>query len=133
MLAVGHRRIDLDAAVHRPRMHDDRIGLGERELVRGQAVVLEEFAGGRQQRAFHALALQAQHHDHVAAGETLAHVVEDAHAHASRPRSAAASAGRSTRTSGVPSVVRPWISERATRECSTSPTIATVSARKSCL
>ena len=35
--------------------------------------------------------------------------------------------GPITRTSGVPSVVRPWISERATRECSTSPTIATVS------
>ena len=37
---------------------------------------------------------------------------------------------RSTRTSGVPSVVRPWISERATRECRTSPTIATVSLRQ---
>ena len=35
--------------------------------------------------------------------------------------------GPITRTSGAPSVVRPWISERATRECSTSPTIATVS------
>ena len=34
--------------------------------------------------------------------------------------------GPITRTSGVPSVVRPWISERATRECSTSPTMATV-------
>ncbi len=34
--------------------------------------------------------------------------------------------GPITRTSGVPSVVRPWISERATRECRTSPTIATV-------
>ena len=32
--AVGDRRIDLDAAIHRPRMHDDRVGLRERELVR---------------------------------------------------------------------------------------------------
>ena len=41
--------------------------------------------------------------------------------------------GPITRTSGVPSVVRPWIRLRATRECSTSPTMATESARKSCL
>ena len=41
--------------------------------------------------------------------------------------------GPITRTSGVPSVVRPWISERATRECSTSPTIATVRLWKSFL
>ena len=39
--------------------------------------------------------------------------------------------GAITRTSGVPSVVKPWISERATRECSTSPTIATVKPVKS--
>ena len=38
--------------------------------------------------------------------------------------------GPMTRTSGAPSVVRPWISERATRECSTSPTIATVRPRE---
>ena len=41
--------------------------------------------------------------------------------------------GPMTRTSGTPSVVRPWISERATRECSTSPTTATVSREKSFL
>ena len=35
--------------------------------------------------------------------------------------------GPMTLTSGAPSVVRPWISERATRECRMSPTIATVS------
>src|SRR5487761_2125058 len=33
--------------------------------------------------------------------------------------------GPITRTSGVPMTVSPWISERATRECSTSPTMAT--------
>src|SRR5829696_8312633 len=33
MRAVGDRRIDLDAAVHRPGVHHDRIALGERELV----------------------------------------------------------------------------------------------------
>ena len=34
LLAVGHRRIDLDAAVHRARVHHDRVGLGERQLLR---------------------------------------------------------------------------------------------------
>ena len=41
--------------------------------------------------------------------------------------------GPITRTSGTPSVVRPWMRDLATRECSTSPTIATVSAPKSFL
>ncbi len=41
--------------------------------------------------------------------------------------------GAITRTSGTPSVFNAWIWERATRECSTSPTIATVSAEKSFL
>ncbi len=35
-------RVDLDAAVDRPRMHHDRIGLGERELLGRQAVGLED-------------------------------------------------------------------------------------------
>src|SRR5882724_11374892 len=41
--------------------------------------------------------------------------------------------GPITRTSGAPSVVSPWISERATRECNTSPMIATVRREKSFL
>ena len=44
-----------------------------------------------------------------------------------------AACGPIARTSGAPIVVSPWINERATRECSTSPTMATVSLRKSCL
>ena len=41
--------------------------------------------------------------------------------------------GPTTRTSAQPSVVSAWMSERATRECSTSPTIATVRLEKSFL
>ena len=41
--------------------------------------------------------------------------------------------GPTTRTSAHPSVVRAWMSERATRECSTSPTMATVRLEKSFL
>ena len=32
MRAVGDGRIDLDAPIHRPRVHDDGVGLGEGEL-----------------------------------------------------------------------------------------------------
>ena len=41
--------------------------------------------------------------------------------------------GPTTRTSAQPSVVSAWMSERATRECSTSPTMATVRLAKSFL
>ena len=41
--------------------------------------------------------------------------------------------GPTTRTSAAPRVVRAWMSERATRECSTSPTMATVRLLKSFL
>ena len=41
--------------------------------------------------------------------------------------------GPTARISGTPSVVSAWMSERATRECSTSPTIATVRLGKSFL
>ena len=41
--------------------------------------------------------------------------------------------GPTTRTSAQPKVVKAWMSERATRECNTSPTIATVKLLKSFL
>ena len=75
MRAVGDRGVDLDAPVHRSRVHDDGVGLGAGELLRRQAVGLEEFLGRGQQRPFHALVLQAQHHHDVAACEPLEHVV----------------------------------------------------------
>ena len=31
--AIGHGRVDLDAAVHRAGVHHDRVGLGERQLL----------------------------------------------------------------------------------------------------
>ena len=34
---VGHHAVDLDAAVHRPRMHDQRVRLGRPQLVVGRA------------------------------------------------------------------------------------------------
>ena len=129
LAAVGDRRVDLDAAVHRPRMHDDGVGLGQRQLFRRQAVGLEVFLRAGQQRALHALVLQAQHHDHVDALQAFAQVVEDAHARrpSARRRSAAGSSGRRRGSPARPAWSARGSGERATRECSTSPTMATVS------
>ena len=55
-----------------------------------------------------------QHHHHVAVLEAFAHVVE--HPYAERLYAGRQQRLRAiTRTSGAPSVVSPWISERATR------------------
>ncbi len=80
------RGIDLDAAVHRPGVHDDRVAFRRRQLVLGEPVVLEELLRRGQQRAAHALVLQPQHHHHVAVLEPGAHVVEHAHAERLHPR-----------------------------------------------
>src|ERR1700730_216852 len=58
--AIRHDRVDLDAAVHRPRMHHQRIGSGIRELLLVEAKVMKIFLGGRHERAVHTLAVQAQ-------------------------------------------------------------------------
>ena len=77
---VGDGAVDLDAAVHRAGVHDERAGLGELQLVFVEAVEPEELARAREEAAGHALALHAQHHDDVGAFEALAHVVEDVRA-----------------------------------------------------
>ena len=81
MRAVRHDRVDFDAAVHRPRMHHQRVGLGIGELLLVEPEIVEIFAGRRHERAVHALALQPQHHDDVGAVEALAHVAGDLDAH----------------------------------------------------
>src|SRR5690606_37431210 len=63
--AVGNGGVDLDAAVHRARVHDQRVGPGERQLLRIEAEEMEVFAYRGNEAAAHALALQAQHHHDV--------------------------------------------------------------------
>src|SRR6202043_1710398 len=79
--AVGHDRVDLDTAVHWPRMHHQRIGLGVSELFLVEPEIVEILAGRRHEGAVHALALQPQHHHDIGACEPLAHVARDFHAH----------------------------------------------------
>ena len=83
---VGDGGGDLDAAVHRARVHDDGVGLGARELLLVEAEEVEVFARRGHVGALHALALQAQHHDDVDAFESLPHVGEDFRAEPLGPR-----------------------------------------------
>src|SRR5438132_10169342 len=79
--AVGNRGVDLDAAIHRPGMHHQRIGLGIGQLPLVEPEIMEILAGGGHERAVHPLALQPQHHHDVGAVEPLAHVAGYFHAH----------------------------------------------------
>ena len=50
---------------HRPRVHDDGVGGGAAQPVRGHAEALEVLAQGREEVAAHALELHPQQHDDV--------------------------------------------------------------------
>src|SRR5450631_1253066 len=52
--AVGHNRVDLDAAVHRTRMHHQRIGLCIGQLLLVEAEIVKVFLARRHERAVHA-------------------------------------------------------------------------------
>src|SRR6201986_3933313 len=52
---VRHDRVDLDAAVHRARMHHQGIGLGVGELLLVEPEIVEIFLTRRHERAVHAL------------------------------------------------------------------------------
>src|SRR5262245_11570812 len=82
MGAVGDRGVDLDAAVHPARMHDQRVGLGIGELLLVEAEIVEILLRRGHERAVHALALQAQHHHDVGVAQPLAHVAGGLDAHA---------------------------------------------------
>ncbi len=73
---VGDLAADLDAAVHRAGMHDQRVGFGHAQLVVVETEEVKIFPARRHERAVHALALQPQHHDDVDIGEPGAHLVE---------------------------------------------------------
>src|ERR1700744_2040747 len=75
--AVGHDGIDFHAAVHRTRMHHQRVGLGVSELLLVEAEIVKVLLARRHERSVHALTLQPQHHYNVGAVEPLAHVAGD--------------------------------------------------------
>ncbi len=55
-------------------MHDDGIGLGERELLVGQPIAVEELLLAGDELTLHAFELQPQHDDHIDTVESRGHV-----------------------------------------------------------
>ena len=119
---VGDARVDLDASIHRAGMHDDLAGP---DPLRRDPVERRVLAERRNERLAgrHPLLLQAQHVHDVRLGRGPRC--------RSRPRTRAPRSQRGRSVGGPISVERAptsssaWTSERATREWSTSPTIAT--------
>ena len=118
--------IDLDAAVDRPRVHDDRVGLGQLEPARVEAEVARVLARVREQLAADALLLDAQHHHDVGAFERGLDALVHAGAHLGRGPARSSVRGAATRTR-APSLVSAQMFERATRLWRMSPQIATSS------
>src|SRR3954468_8663036 len=79
--AVRHDRVDLDPAIHRPRVHHQRVRLGISELLLVEAEIVKVLLARWHERAVHPLALQPQHHHDVGAVEALAHVACDLDTH----------------------------------------------------
>src|SRR6476661_496790 len=79
--AVGHNRVDLDTAVHRSRMHHQRVGFCIGQLLLVEPEIMKVFLARRHERAVHAFALQPQHHHDIGAVEPLAHIAGHLDAH----------------------------------------------------
>ena len=78
--AVRNLRRDLDAAIHRPGMHDDRVRRGAFEMSRMQTVVNGVLAHRRKERRVLSLALDSQDHHHVRAVDRVFKMFFDAQA-----------------------------------------------------
>src|SRR4051812_2440543 len=61
--SVGDRVVDLDAAVHRAGVHDDRVCFRAREGLETETEGPAVLARRRDERVVESLALDAQHHD----------------------------------------------------------------------
>ena len=123
--AVGDVRRDLDAAIHRPRMHHQRVRLCPGKLFLIETVEAEILLDRRDEGAVHALALQAQHHDDVGAFEAASHIGEGLEAEA-LDAGRQQGRGRDQPNPRAQSRRAGCMLERATRECRMSPQIATV-------
>src|SRR6185436_20179504 len=69
--AVRHVARDLDAAVHRARMHDDGVVLGQPEALAGEAEQPEVLLDRRERHPPLPFELDAQHHHHVGSAERV--------------------------------------------------------------
>ena len=74
---IGNFAVDLNAAVHRAWVHDDRIWFGVGELFGGETEAVIILALGGDKPAIHALFLEPEHHYDIDAFKPFAHVVKD--------------------------------------------------------
>src|SRR5690349_1171479 len=75
--AVGHFGGNLDAPVHRTRVHDHHVRLRESQPRLGHAEHLEVLAQRGEIGALHAFELNPQQHHHVGVGHSFVHVARD--------------------------------------------------------
>ncbi len=75
--AIGNGGIDLDTAIHRAGMHDERVGLGQGQLLAVEAIEAIVFAYRGDQTSVSAFVLQAQHHHHVDIAYAFLEIGED--------------------------------------------------------
>ena len=74
---VGEVAVDLDAAIHRAGMHDQRVRLGRRQLVVVEAEEMEIFTDRGDEIAGHSLVLKAKHHNDINIFQAVLHIVKD--------------------------------------------------------
>ena len=124
---------DLDALVHRSRVHDQRARPGQRQALAGQPVAGGVLAQRRQQPGGHPLALDPQGHDDVGVAQRLVHRGRDVEAPAGgalrgrpMPRTRARSVAGPHSHRSAPAAVSVQMLERATREWSRSPRMTTL-------
>ena len=120
---LGDLGRDLDAAVHRARVHHERVLAQPRGALDGEPVARGVLAQAREQRRVAALVLDAQQVDDVDVVEHRVEVVAHA-APASRRATTGSSVGGATSVTSAPSAENASTSLRATREWRMSPTIA---------
>ena len=129
---VGDLGGDLDAAVHRLRVHDDRVRPRQPQALRGEPQALKYAApSGRSaspMRSFWIRSIMMTSHPASPAARSLWRV-----APANSWPSGRSAAGATMRRSDTPSVRSTCQAERATREWRMSPTIATARPAKRCL
>ena len=121
---VGDVGGDLDAAVHRPRVHHDRVrpASARRSGVSPKSVKYSR-SDGKKWPCIRSM-LDAQHHHHVGVGDARPRRASSPSRRGARCRAGSASAAP-TRQTSRPACASRCTFERSTRLCSRSPMIAT--------
>ena len=123
--SVGDVGVDLDAAVHRAGVKNENVALRAVESLARDTEDAIVFAQRRDVAGRHALELEAKNVERIGPLDRFFDAIEHRARPTRRSRSAASDRGPHTPTS-APIFVSPQMFDRATRECSTSPTMQTL-------